>query len=432
MARLYLLFLVLPFFACKTGGPLLSKRTPHEQYAHKLTEAGLDATAIGRSWMAAGGRALAQPVHIQLPYREQGYLPAGEPRAMGLRFTAKRGQRLQFEILKNPVAGFLLYIELWQPAEGGGKPQLLTALDTNKTVFSFDADRDQALILRLQPELLVSGEYTLNITVGPSLGFPVAGRSPKIGSFWGDARDAGGRKHEGIDIFAPKRTPAIAAEDGVITSVREGGLGGKVVFMRPRGRDINLYYAHLDEQLVRTSQSVAKGDTIGLVGNTGNAQSTPPHLHFGIYAIGGAIDPLPFVEPTIRQAPAPSFNRSVLSGTMRLREKFVVRSADGSAATTYGENTIVEPWSVASGFVTARFPDGRLASIPQSAIGLAGEIRSMKLRGPVSLLVYPGETAPKKGLLLKEARVSVLGYFNSYTRIRSGDQEGWVLTNVLG
>ena len=431
MARLLLYMLPLFLLACKTGGPLLSKKTPHEQYSRKLREAGLHETVLGRSWLAAGDRALTQPLPVPLPYRENGYLPPEEPRAIGLQFTAKRGQRLRFEISKNPSAGFQLYTELWRPGNNGGQPELLQALDTNAGSFTYDVDRDLTLILRLQPELLAGGEYTMNISVGPSLGFPVAGKSARVGSVWGDDRDAGARKHEGIDIFAPKRTPAIAAEDGVITLVREGGLGGKVVFMRPKGKNVNLYYAHLDEQLVQESQRVSKGDTIGLVGNTGNAQTTPPHLHFGIYA-GGAIDPLPFVDPAVRQAPALTLDRGLLKLTMRLRTAYTAKSTDGSAATTYAENTLLQPRSLAAGYITGQLPDGRLVILPQSnVVTNSNELRSVRLKTATALLAQPIDGAPKKGLLQKEARLSVLGYFNRFARVRSESGEGWVPVNVL-
>ena len=56
------------------------------------------------------------------------------------------------------------------------------------------------------------------------------------------------------------------------------------------------YYAHLDQQKVKTGQYVRKGQVIGTVGNTGNAKYTPAHLHFGIYKISGAVNPLPYVK----------------------------------------------------------------------------------------------------------------------------------------
>src|SRR5690606_5480939 len=77
--------------------------------------------------------------------------------------------------------------------------------------------------------------------------------------------------------------PVLAATDGVILSVRHTPIGGKVIWMRPDGEDVELYYAHLDRQDVRPGERVRAGDQIGLVGNTGNARGTSPHLHFGVY-----------------------------------------------------------------------------------------------------------------------------------------------------
>jgi murein DD-endopeptidase MepM/ murein hydrolase activator NlpD len=73
-------------------------------------------------------------------------------------------------------------------------------------------------------------------------------------------------------------------------------LGGNVVWVWDAERGQALYYAHLDRQDVSAGSRVHAGDVLGRVGNTGNARTTPPHLHFGIYRpIEGAIDPLPFI-----------------------------------------------------------------------------------------------------------------------------------------
>ena len=71
--------------------------------------------------------------------------------------------------------------------------------------------------------------------------------------------------------------------------------GEKTVWLRDGERGLSYYYAHLDSQLVRAGEYVERGDTVGLVGNTGNARTTPPHLHFGIYA-NGARDPYPYLQ----------------------------------------------------------------------------------------------------------------------------------------
>jgi len=113
---------------------------------------------------------------------------------------------------------------------------------------------------------------------------PVKGASNKsIGSFYGDPRDAGKRKHEGIDIFAPKGTPVLAPADGVVAQVGNSKLGGKTVWMNDVKRGHSYYFAHLDSQMVRTGKKVKQGDVLGTVGNTGNAKYTPSHLHFGVY-----------------------------------------------------------------------------------------------------------------------------------------------------
>ena len=132
--------------------------------------------------------------------------------------------------------------------------------------------------------------------------FPVAGKKASVGSVWGDERDGGRRRHKGIDIFAKKGTPVVAIEDGIITEREETKLGGKVLWLRPRGAWWRAYYAHLDEQLVNEGDRVVKGQVIGTVGNTGNAKTTPSHLHFGIYTLSGAIDPLPIISASPRLA----------------------------------------------------------------------------------------------------------------------------------
>lgn len=132
--------------------------------------------------------------------------------------------------------------------------------------------------------------------ISKSLVFPVAGKKSKIGSFWGDSRGGGTRKHRGIDIFASKGTPLLAVSDGVITSVGNGAISGKTVWLRSSHHPITAYYAHLDQQKVRVGQRVKKGDVIGTVGKTGNARTTPAHLHFGIYTRSGAVNPLPYVK----------------------------------------------------------------------------------------------------------------------------------------
>ena len=137
-------------------------------------------------------------------------------------------------------------------------------------------------------------------SIAKQLVFPITGTNASIGSYWGDDRDGGKRKHEGIDIFATKGSPVVAISDGVIEFVGNDDLGGKVITVQPDDYEWEAYYAHLDQQYVSNGQHVKKGQLIGTVGNTGNAKTTSSHLHFGIYTGSGAIDPLPYVKTSPR------------------------------------------------------------------------------------------------------------------------------------
>lgn len=130
-----------------------------------------------------------------------------------------------------------------------------------------------------------------------SIIFPVNGPHSFIND-WGFPR-SGGRTHKGNDIFAAKGTPLVAVTDGYIgkSSPIEKGLGGITLWVY--GTDGNqYYYAHLSKihPGIRVGSKVAAGQIIGYVGNTGNARTTPPHMHFQIHPGGGeAINPYPYL-----------------------------------------------------------------------------------------------------------------------------------------
>jgi murein DD-endopeptidase MepM/ murein hydrolase activator NlpD len=130
-----------------------------------------------------------------------------------------------------------------------------------------------------------------------SLPSPIDGPRPiALRDSWGATR-SGGRKHEGIDIFARKGTPVLSTTRGLVFRVGQNSLGGNVVWIFGPGRQMH-YYAHLDRfGEVETGDLVKPGDVIGYVGNTGNAHGTPPHLHYGLYAPSrGAINPFPLLR----------------------------------------------------------------------------------------------------------------------------------------
>jgi peptidoglycan LD-endopeptidase LytH len=119
---------------------------------------------------------------------------------------------------------------------------------------------------------------------------------------WGGARPEG-RKHEGVDIFAPTGTPIYSATDGIVIRKGWNRLGGKTVTIWGAG-DKRYYYAHLSRYASITErQIVTRGTLIGFVGNSGDASSTPPHLHFGVYDKNWkASNPYPMLEDHGRQS----------------------------------------------------------------------------------------------------------------------------------
>lgn len=119
----------------------------------------------------------------------------------------------------------------------------------------------------------------------------------RIADTWGAARDGGARGHEGVDIFAPRGTPVRSSTVGIVAAIRDGGLGGRQVWVLGPARERH-YYAHLDDWApgLGMGDVVQPGTLLGHVGTTGNAQGTPSHLHYGIYRADGAYNPRPLLR----------------------------------------------------------------------------------------------------------------------------------------
>ena len=138
------------------------------------------------------------------------------------------------------------------------------------------------------------------------LAIPVQGVRPdQIGDTWGDPR-SGGRRHEGVDIFARRNTPVVSATRGIVSRIGENGLGGRTItVLGPAGW--RHYYAHLEKWAGREEgEWVEAGDVIGFVGTTGNAPADAPHLHYGLYTREGPVNPYALLTApdTVPAAPA--------------------------------------------------------------------------------------------------------------------------------
>ena len=117
---------------------------------------------------------------------------------------------------------------------------------------------------------------------------PVSGvqRSQLTDTFT-DAR-GGGRIHDAMDIMAPKGTPVLAVADGKIAKLFNSKQGGLTIYQFDTAETHAFYYAHLDSYApnIKEGDSIMRGDVIGYVGSTGNANPAAPHLHFAIFVLG--------------------------------------------------------------------------------------------------------------------------------------------------
>lgn len=262
--------------------------------ARVTTDTPAPMTGHEAEWRAAGRRALRDRLTVRPSFQEIVAFSPERPTAVGYRFNLQRGQRVRIDLEKRTRAK--MFTEIYEEI-GPGEPIFRLVAGSKANSLDFEAHTDGPHVIRVQPELYKGGEVVVTITTAASLAFPVEGKSKRaIGSFFGDARDGGKRDHEGVDIFASAGTPVLAVADGIISNVSTTSLGGNVVWQEDAARGVSYYYAHLKTQHVTRGDRVKAGDIVGTVGNTGNARSTPSHLHFGVYKPGRiALDPVPFL-----------------------------------------------------------------------------------------------------------------------------------------
>lgn len=151
-------------------------------------------------------------------------------------------------------------------------------------------------------------EVAEGVVVGPAgLAIPVAGVKPEqLVDTYSQARAGGVRVHDAIDIMAPNGTPVLAAAPGTVEKLffSKGG-GGITAYVRSPDNRWIYYYAHLDEYApgLNEGDKVQRGQRIGTVGSSGNANPAGPHLHFAIHRMepnddwhqGSPVNPYPLL-----------------------------------------------------------------------------------------------------------------------------------------
>ena len=422
MRRLLLVPIVLLVAACEDQQAgvrtALGVGTPRDRYVSRLREAGLHETALGARWLAAGDSAAEQSAPVTPPFREAGYFDGRDPRAVAYRWPVRRGQRAVVVVAAEGDSsgeGPALFVDSWR-RDTTGALHRAASLDSASGMLELVAEDDVEMVVRLQPEALRAVRYVITVRIAPlARAFPVSGRDERAArSFWGASRDRGARSHQGVDIFAARGTPVVAATGGVVTSVGENRLGGKVVWVVEPGRRWSFYYAHLDRQLVRPGTRVTAGDTLGLVGNTGNARSTPPHLHFGVYRTGrrGAVDPWPFLARPRGDAEPVTASLAPLGGERRLTRGDAA-GAVGAVLAARGARYVV------------RLADGRVTEVAASALAPLASLGARATVAGTPLRTRPAASALVLARVGPEERASLLGRAGDWCLLQTPRARGW-------
>lgn len=407
--------------------------TPHEAYMESLRAVKLAETALGIQWASAAAQSLSDALTVPLPFEEEGFLFAEKPEARSYRVALRRGQRLSIDADLDGGDPFRVFIDVYRmPEDASRSPLPVLSSELQSEHLEYVSTRRAEYVIRLQPELLRGGRYRIALSVEASLAFPVAQRDTRaVLSFFGDTRDGGSRNHRGVDIFAPRGTPVLSATNGEVYRVETTGIGGKVVWVRDSDEPQRIYYAHLDSQVVRDGMAVERGTLLGFVGNTGNARTTPPHLHFSVYS-RGAVNPFYYLfEPpqALPDASAPlehlgSWTRTVSPG-IRLRGG---PSSTAEVVAELEESTPLRVLAATGSWYRVRLPngqDGFVAARLTEAVVLP--LRNQFVASASALFSSPSPVAPVMEDVEAGTEVAVLGSYQGFLYVQSPDgSTGWL------
>jgi murein DD-endopeptidase MepM/ murein hydrolase activator NlpD len=123
---------------------------------------------------------------------------------------------------------------------------------------------------------------------GAPLAMPLPGLRPEqLQDTYDDPR-GGARRHEALDLMAPAGTPVLAVADGHVEKLFTSDQGGLTIYQFEPGGQYAYYYAHLQRYApgLADGKAVKRGEVIGYVGSSGNADPAAPHLHFAVFVLG--------------------------------------------------------------------------------------------------------------------------------------------------
>jgi murein DD-endopeptidase MepM/ murein hydrolase activator NlpD len=334
--------LIRPREAPLAIGPVASSALAYPADGSTVTAAAVDiqASVCGRGFarlesLSLFGKAVtAAQVTLRIGTRRS--VAIAGLRVLGRPTTATPGKRIPlagwgYLVIDPPTSA--LAVHLLEPRAGlPAGTEILVAVVTGPTSNRATAQhrkrkrRATHEPLKVTPPLALS-HYT----------FPVLEPAEYIDTYGAFRSDVPGNWHHGDDIFAPLGTPVVAVATGTINRVGWEHLGGWRLWVRDAAGD-EFYYAHLSGYTAGDlhSNKVKAGQVIGFIGNTGDAFTTSPHLHFEIHPRGllhlgydGAVDPTSYLDHWTRlthvRAPAPAHPRLPKSPPLRSEARYVFR-----------------------------------------------------------------------------------------------------------
>lgn len=406
----------------------------HEAYQHQLETTGIAETALGKEWIQGSKDALAQPTIIETPFSEDFYQDDRSVRSVGYRLSALRGHKvtidLTSELEKEETTLFLQVFRVM--SDSLQQFEHIASNSDTLNYIEFEPQQDDDYIIRFQTEILRGGRFKIKVKSLPALAFPVTGKDKAaIGSLFGVPRDAGRRKHHGIDIFARRHTPIIAPCDGFVKSTKDNELGGKVIWFADKERQQTIYFAHLQDVYVSEDDQILKGDTIGTVGNSGNAKTTACHLHFGIYK-NGPIDPYHFVVmPRTRYKK--DLTKKEFIGTVARTNKATQLKVNNirrkGPKTSLPENQIINVLGTSGAYYKVELPDNTLGYLAYTDIEKTDrKVSRLKITTPKELYTDPTDQSMVLNTLQKVGEIEILGNHGEYHYVSTDQETGWVLS----
>lgn len=424
-----LVLLLCTLFSCKEERvpEVFQPRNDHEAYQKALQDANLLETALGKEWLNSASSSLLEPDPIDLPYEEAFFVDNTSAKAISYSFSAKKGEKIQISIAEIAADTMKRFVDLFRV--DSEEFVHIASADSTGHLLSFEPRRDASYILRFQSELLRGGTFKITFENEPTLAFPVAGKNHgSIISYWGDPRDGGNRSHDGIDIYAPLGTPVIAPTDGTVKSIDDKGIGGKAIWLEDAKRPHNLYFAHLDNWSVKRGEKVKTGDTIGFVGNTGNAFYSSPHLHFGIYTRNSmkAFNPLKSLGFELKTV---NDDLGWLGSEMRLTTNAVIYKDSRTHAqlSKLERNQIARIIALNDKACKVELPDGQVGYISKRELTInLRPIQKLVATTEVDLYQRPDHNATIGSIPLADG-IQVLGKNDDFLRVKTtSGQSGWI------